>query len=74
MLNSKGFLFLFLIHNTSKGYTYLKQSSGSDTQFWKPSNKSKAGVCFSLCLYRYIQRLGYVKIKYHKGHHMNSTA
>lgn len=24
----------------------LKQSSGADTQSWKPFNKSKAGVCF----------------------------
>lgn len=47
MLNNKGFFFLFfLIQNTSKGYTYLKQSSGADTQSWKPFNKSKAGVCF----------------------------
>lgn len=41
----KGY-FIFLIQNTSKGYTYLKQSSGADTQSWKPFNKSKAGVCF----------------------------
>lgn len=36
----------FLIQNTSKGYTYLKQSSGAGMQSWEPFSKSKAGFCY----------------------------
>lgn len=49
MLNNKVFFFsYFLIQNTSKGYTYLKQSSGTDTQSWKPFRKRKQEFVFSL--------------------------
>lgn len=42
----KGSFSYFLIQNTSKGYTYLKQSSGTDTQSWKPFNKRKQEFVF----------------------------
>lgn len=43
----KGSLSYFLIQNTSKGYTYSKQSSGADTQSWRPFNKRKQEFVFS---------------------------
>lgn len=46
----KGSFSYFLIQNTSKGYTYLKQSSGADTQSWKPFNERKQEFVFSLSM------------------------
>lgn len=42
----KGSFSYFLIQNTSKGYTYLKQSSGADTQSWKPFHKESRNLFF----------------------------
>lgn len=44
------FSYFFLIQNTSKGYTYSKQSSGADTQSWRPFSKRKQEFVFSLSM------------------------
>lgn len=46
MFNNKGLLFLFLIQNTSKGYTYLKKTVQEQTHSPKNPSIKKAGVCF----------------------------
>lgn len=46
MLNSKGFFFLFFNTKYKQRIHILKTELRSDTQSWKPFNKSKAGVCF----------------------------
>lgn len=40
----------FLIQNTSKGYTYLKQSSGATRSPGNPSIKAKQEFVFSLSM------------------------
>lgn len=67
MLNNKGFFPYFLIQNTSKGYTYLKQSSGADSSPGNPSIGTRQEFVAAV-VYANANRPGYVNVGNEESH------
>lgn len=72
MLNNKVFFFLFFNTKYKQRTHILKAELRTDTRSWRPFRKREQEFVY-LCLCRYIQRLGYVKIKDHKRPSHKST-
>lgn len=72
MLNSKGSFSYFFNTKYKQRIHVLNRAQEQTRSPGNPSVKAKRGFVF-LCLCRYLQRLGYVKIKYHKRPSHDST-